>query len=197
MVKTRVRKSLKRTFHYVFSLKSRMKIPIWTSFAVIVATVLYLRLGNEQKLGRVQSVWGSGKYNSQTWLDIWTADHFLFGMVFEKYISHIFKSEWSFFTLVIIVSLYEIVENTSWLTAVWNQSNYNGDGIINSVVDIGAALLGYATAKRLSFYPGLGIILGLAILIPILRPMLFSSMRPWAGWKWDIWKYFKIDMKKM
>jgi len=162
-----------------------MKIPLWVSVVVVIATILHCKVGNDQKLGRVQTVWGSGKFNSQTWMDIWTADHFVLGMVWEKFISNIFKTEWAFIMLVVFACSFEMIENKSWLIGVWNQSNYSGDGIINSLCDILAAILGYAFAKHLSFHAGIGIIIGLLILIPIIRPLLFrtKSIRPWAGMK--------------
>jgi len=150
---------------------------MWVNGVIIIATLYYCKFENEQNIGKVASLWGNGKYNSQQWFDIWSLHHFIIGMVFEKFASFLFKKEYAFVMFVAIACAFEILEGQKRHVGYWNESNYFGDSIINVFTDIVVAILGYGFAKQFNLLTGIMVIICLYLLFRKTRPILFKPTK--------------------
>jgi hypothetical protein len=148
---------------------------MWINVIIIIATLVYCRWSNEQKIGTIDTLWGAGKNSSQQWFDIFTAIHFTAGMLFEKLLSGIYKPDYAFVSFVVVVCIFEAVENKKGVVKLWNDSSYKGDSIINVFTDIVAAILGYIFAKRLPFNMGIGLAICFMITIALVKPFLYKT----------------------
>ena len=125
----------------------------WTNPIMIVAvTVFFCTVINKQPLGRVDLLWSDTTFsssNSLAWFDKWTLVHMFSGMMYEKIIAPAILDEYKATLLLALACGYECIENVPFLTKLWRQYLYQGDGLINSFIDICVCMLGYYIARRI------------------------------------------------
>jgi hypothetical protein len=93
---------------------------------------------------------------SQQLLDPYSLTHVLHGFLYFWLISLLFKRlprGWQFWLAVLVESAGEIFENTSFVINKYRTETaalgYQGDTIVNSLGDLGCALIGFVVARRL------------------------------------------------
>lgn len=99
---------------------------------------------------------------SQQLLDPYSLTHVLHGFLYFWLISLLFKRmprEWQFWLAMLIESAWEVFENTSFVINKYRTETaalgYQGDTIVNSLGDLGCALLGFVLARRLGLWRSL------------------------------------------
>jgi len=99
-------------------------------------------------------IWSA--HNSQHLLDPYTFTHVLHGVVFYGILRAIFGPERFRIRLmvaVVIESIWEVVENSSWIIDKYREAtislDYNGDSVANSMADIVACVGGFMLAATL------------------------------------------------
>jgi hypothetical protein len=95
-------------------------------------------------------------------LDPYSLTHVLHGFLYFWLISLLFKRmprEWQFWLAMLIESAWEVFENTSFVINKYRTETaalgYQGDTIVNSLGDLGCALLGFVLARRLGLWRSL------------------------------------------
>jgi hypothetical protein len=93
---------------------------------------------------------------SQQLLDPYSLTHVLHGFLYFWLISLLFKRMprwWQFWLAMLVESAWEVFENTSFVINKYRTETaalgYQGDTIVNSLGDLGCALLGFVIARRL------------------------------------------------
>jgi hypothetical protein len=93
---------------------------------------------------------------SQQLLDPYSLTHVLHGFLYFWLISLLFKRlprGWQFWLALLVESAWEIFENTSFVINKYRTETaalgYQGDTIVNSLGDLGCALIGFVVARRL------------------------------------------------
>ena len=93
---------------------------------------------------------------SQQLLDPYSFTHVLHGFLFFWLIALLFKRmprAWQFVLALVLESAWEIFENTSFVINKYRTETaalgYQGDTIVNSLGDLGCALLGFVIARQL------------------------------------------------
>ena len=93
---------------------------------------------------------------SQQLLDPYSLTHVLHGFLYFWLISLLFKRMprwWQFWLAMLVESAWEVFENTSFVINKYRTETaalgYQGDAIVNSLGDLGCALLGFVIARRL------------------------------------------------
>jgi hypothetical protein len=99
---------------------------------------------------------------SQQLLDPYSLTHVLHGFLYFWLISLLFKRMpwgWQFWLAMLIESAWEVFENTSFVINKYRTETaalgYQGDTIVNSLGDLGCALLGFVLARRLGLWRSL------------------------------------------
>jgi hypothetical protein len=89
-------------------------------------------------------------------LDPYSFTHVLHGFLFFWLIALLFKRmprAWQFVLALVLESAWEIFENTSFVINKYRTETaalgYQGDTIVNSLGDLGCALLGFVIARQL------------------------------------------------
>jgi hypothetical protein len=93
---------------------------------------------------------------SQQLLDPYSFTHVLHGFLFFWLITLLFKRmphAWQFFLALLLESAWEVFENTSFVINKYRTETaalgYTGDTIVNSLGDLGCALIGFVIARQL------------------------------------------------
>ena len=93
---------------------------------------------------------------SQQLLDPYSLTHVLHGFLCFWLISLLFKRMprwWQFWLAMLVESAWEVFENTSFVINKYRTETaalgYQGDTIVNSLGDLGCALIGFVIARRL------------------------------------------------
>jgi hypothetical protein len=126
---------------------------------LVLTAVLLLAMGRDPicACGYVR-IWGgvTGPENSQHLTDWYTPSHVLHGFIFYAVMWILVPHrafEQRMVGAVVLASVWELVENTSWLIERYRGTtvslDYNGDSVINSVTDIGFMMVGFWLASRL------------------------------------------------
>jgi hypothetical protein len=96
-----------------------------------------------------------GPGNSQHLSDWYTPSHIIHGFVFYFFAWAIFRRAsmlWRFAFAVLLEAAWEVLENTPWVIEYYRNNTvslgYVGDSIINSVMDVVWAALGFLVAWR-------------------------------------------------
>lgn len=96
----------------------------------------------------IGNVWSG--HNSQHLFDPYTFSHFQHGLLLYGALSFFKrKSIWGagFLAAVLLESMWEVIENTSWIIEKYRETtislDYYGDSIINSLADIAVCAVGY------------------------------------------------------
>jgi hypothetical protein len=99
---------------------------------------------------------------SQQLLDPYSLTHVLHGFLYFWLISLVFTRMpwgWQFWLAMLIESAWEVFENTSFVINKYRTKTaalgYQGDTIVNSLGDLGCALLGFVLARRLGLWRSL------------------------------------------
>jgi hypothetical protein len=99
---------------------------------------------------------------SQQLLDPYSLTHVLHGFLYFWLISLVFTRMpwgWQFWLAMLIESAWEVFENTSFVINKYRTETaalgYQGDTIVNSLGDLGCALLGFVLARRLGLWRSL------------------------------------------
>jgi len=95
---------------------------------------------------------------SQQLLDPYSLTHVLHGFLYFWLISLLFKRMprwWQFWLAMLVESAWEVFENTSFVINKYRTETaalgYQGDTIVNSLGDLGCALIGFVIARRLGW----------------------------------------------
>lgn len=101
-------------------------------------------------------------HNSQHLFDPYTFTHILHGVIFFWIINLLFKEMpiwWKFFLIVVIESIWEFTENSSFIIERYRAAtvslDYFGDSIINSLGDVLSCAFGGFIAYKLKFWRSL------------------------------------------
>ena len=148
------------TFHsYIYATLAALAVTALTMYSFgrsIICKCGYIKLWQFQ-------VWSSE--NSQHLTDWYTFSHIIHGFAFY-YLGKFFKKISLFQTFIlalVIESVWEIVENSSFIINRYREStislDYFGDSIINSVFDILAMVLGFYLAKKLPLWMIIGLVI--------------------------------------
>ena len=93
---------------------------------------------------------------SQQLLDPYSLTHVLHGFLYFWLIALLFKRmphAWQFLLAMLLESAWEVFENTSFVINKYRTETaalgYQGDTIVNSLGDLGCALIGFVIARRL------------------------------------------------
>ncbi|WP_172297787.1 DUF2585 domain-containing protein [Pseudoruegeria sp. HB172150] len=155
---------------------TKRALPYWISLAILMAMVVILYLNGRNLIcpcGYVQ-LWGGNvptEQSSQHLIDWYTPSHLLHGILFYG-ILWLFARRLPFGTrLAIAVAVevaWEIVENSAWVIERYRTHtvsfDYNGDSIINSLVDVLAMVLGFFLASRIPVWASVAIVIGFEVL---------------------------------
>src|SRR5215203_872258 len=94
--------------------------------------------------------------NSQQLLDPYSFTHVLHGFLFFWLIAQLFrkvKTQWQFWLALLLEAAWEVFENTSFVINKYRTQTaalgYQGDTVVNSLGDLGCALIGYFVARQL------------------------------------------------
>jgi hypothetical protein len=111
---------------------------------------------------------------SQQLLDPYSLTHVLHGFLYFWLISLLFKRmsrEWQFWLAMLIESAWEVFENTSFVINKYRTETaalgYQGDTIVNSLGDLGCALLGFVLARRLGLWRSLIVFLLIEVMLTL------------------------------
>jgi hypothetical protein len=99
---------------------------------------------------------------SQQLLDPYSLTHILHGFLFFWLMLLLFKrmtGAWQFWLALLLESAWEVFENTPFVINKYRTETaalgYQGDTIVNSLGDLGCALLGFLVARRLGWWRSL------------------------------------------
>lgn len=99
---------------------------------------------------------------SQQLLDPYSLTHILHGFLFFWLMLLLFKrmpGAWQFWLALLLESAWEVFENTSFVINKYRTETaalgYQGDTIVNSLGDLGCALVGFLVARQLGFWRSL------------------------------------------
>ena len=108
----------------------------------------------------------SSSGNSQHLTDWYTFSHIIHGILFYGLLTWLFPRLPVMWRLLIAMGIeisWEIAENTPYVINLYREQalaqGYNGDSIINSLFDTGAAILGFAMAYKLPVLATLSLII--------------------------------------
>jgi len=162
-----------RLFVTLKQVPETFKYSLATSLTLVITALTQLSFGRVLicKCGNIKlwhgAVWSNE--NSQHLTDWYTFSHIIHGFAFY-YLGKLFKklSLFQTFLLALLIeSVWEIVENSSFIINRYRETtvslDYFGDSIINSSFDIIAMVLGFYLAKKLPLW----IILLLIIIMEI------------------------------
>jgi hypothetical protein len=148
--------------------KDRHRLVLIVATAVVpVALIVLLHAEGRHSLCTCGhfAVWVSdwcSSNTSQQLLDPYSLTHVLHGFLYFWLISLLFKRmprEWQFWLAMLIESAWEVFENTSFVINKYRTETaalgYQGDTIVNSLGDLGCALLGFVLARRLGLWRSL------------------------------------------
>lgn len=139
----------------------RPLVPIIATALVLVALIVLLRAEGRHFLCTCGhfAVWVSdwcSSNTSQQLLDPYSFTHVLHGFLFFWLIALFFRRMprgWQFLLALLLESAWEIFENTSFVINKYRTETaalgYQGDTIVNSLGDLGCALLGFVIARQL------------------------------------------------
>lgn len=92
-------------------------------------------------------------HTSQHFFDPYSLSHFQHGMIFFLFLKNFLKVKKPFFLGLVIESLWEIIENTSFIINKYRSEtiafDYSGDTIINSMGDLFSCYFGLVVTSRL------------------------------------------------
>jgi hypothetical protein len=148
--------------------KDRHRLVLIVATAVVpVALIVLLHAEGRHSLCTCGhfAVWVSdwcSSNTSQQLLDPYSLTHVLHGFLYFWLISLLFKRMpwgWQFWLAMLIESAWEVFENTSFVINKYRTETaalgYQGDTIVNSLGDLGCALLGFVLARRLGLWRSL------------------------------------------
>lgn len=139
----------------------RPLVPIIAIALVLVALIVLLRAEGRHFLCTCGhfAVWVSdwcSSNTSQQLLDPYSFTHVLHGFLFFWLIALFFRRMprgWQFLLALLLEGAWEIFENTSFVINKYRTETaalgYQGDTIVNSLGDLGCALLGFVIARQL------------------------------------------------
>jgi len=155
-----------------------MKLPAWRTIGaaaggpwLVIVTGTLLGLVLLRLMGRPWwcacgewSAWGgevNSRHNSQHLLDFYSASHVLHGFLFWWGLQHVVPTAWMRWQLpaaVLLEVAWELAENSPFIIQRYRQATfalgYEGDSVLNSLMDIVCAGVGFVIARRLSWIQG-------------------------------------------
>ncbi len=159
--------------------------------AIVLATVLWLDWAGRPytcPCGTV-ALWDGDPFSpgaSQQFADWYSALHVIFGIGLYAFIRRMapqWPTSWMFLTALASSAVWEIVENTPFVIALFGDTpgtpSYSGDSILNALGDTVFVAAGFFAARALPVAATLALALGLevAIAIAIHDGFLFGTLR--------------------
>ena len=141
--------------------KDRRIVVIIATALVLLAMIVLLRFEGRRFLCACGhfAVWVSdwcSSNTSQQLLDPYSLTHVLHGFLFFWLITLRFRRmsrAWQFWLALLLESAWEVFENTSFVINKYRTETaalgYTGDTIVNSLGDLGCALIGFLVARQL------------------------------------------------
>ncbi len=154
--------------------------PYWLSLALVLLTGAILYAMGRNLIcpcGEVRMWAGSAPpgESSQHLMDWYTPSHLLHGFLFYGALWLTLRRaafRWRLVIAVLVECAWEIVENSAWVIdryrAVTVSFDYNGDSVVNSMVDIAAMVAGFYLARFLPVWVSIAIVIGFEVLTAIL-----------------------------
>jgi len=136
--------------------------------------------------------------NSQHLTDWYTLSHLAHGFIFFWLLHVFFKKksfEWRLVVAIFIEAVWEIIENSQWIIeryrATTSSQDYNGDSIVNSMVDLLACWVGFLLAKRFPTWVSIAVIIFMELIalyfirdnLTLNVVMLFSPIQAIKDWQ--------------
>lgn len=119
-------------------------------------------------------IWGGNaptEQSSQHLTDWYTPSHLLHGILFYAILWLVARRVpvgWRFLIAMTVEAAWEMIENTEWVISRYREYtvsfDYNGDAVINSMVDIAACALGFLLARKLPVWVSVAIVIGFELL---------------------------------
>ena len=140
--------------------RSRVVLSVATGL-VLLAMIVLLRAEGRRLMCACGhfAVWISdwcSSNTSQQLLDPYSLTHVLHGFLFFWLITLLFKRMprgWQFWLALLLESAWEVFENTSFVINKYRTETaalgYQGDTVVNSLGDLGCALMGFLVARQL------------------------------------------------
>ena len=125
-------------------------------------------------------IWGGNtptEQSSQHLTDWYTPSHLLHGLLFYAalwLVARRMPVGWRFLIAMAVECAWEVVENTEWVISRYRDYtvsfDYNGDAVINAMVDIAAMALGFWLAHRLPVWASVAVVIGFeALTMTLIR----------------------------
>ncbi|HSR66949.1 MAG TPA: DUF2585 family protein [Acidobacteriota bacterium] len=124
-------------------------------------------------------------HNSQHLFDPYSFTHVLHGIGFYALLWLLTRRRWTvldrLLAALVMESLWEIVENTSWVIERYREETmalgYYGDSVANSLGDILACIAGFALAARLPVWASISLFIAIeALLLFFIRDNLLLNI---------------------
>jgi hypothetical protein len=156
---------------------TRTRRPYLLAFAIFAAAAVALYLMGRNPLctcGRID-LWGPvGPTQSQMIADWYSFSHIVHGFLFYAlmlWAARDWPVGWRFAAAMAIEAAWEVIENTQMVINRYRDATaalgYEGDSILNSLVDIAMMALGFLLARKLPVWASIAIVL-LLELIPLI-----------------------------